>query len=184
MLTVNVPTGNESYNESTQTFINETVPVRLEHSLHSMSKWEAKYQKPFLSTSEEHTKAHSEVIDYITMMVLGTPITEDLLDRLIEHNLTEIQEYIADKQTATWITERKKTGAQSSEMITSELIYYWMFSYQIDVSCESWHINRLLTLIRIFGIKQEKPEKMGKAEADAQRKALNAQRRAKMMSKG
>ena len=184
MLTVHVPTGNESYNEATQTFINETVPVRLEHSLLSMSKWEAKYQKPFLSTSEEHAKAHSEVIDYITMMVLGTPITEDLLDRLIEHNLTEIQEYIADKQTATWITERKKPGAQSSETITSELIYYWMFSYQIDISCESWHINRLLTLIRIFGIKQEKPEKMSKTEANAQRKALNAQRRAKMMSRG
>lgn len=183
MLTVHVKTGTSMFNEETNEIIADTVPVVLEHSLLTLSEWEAKYKKPFLSDLPEHAKTEEETIDYIRMMVLDQSLPVAIFNKLIQHNLKEIQEYIGDENTATVIRDSKK-GRKSSEIATSEVIYYWMFSNQIDKSCESWNLNRLITLIRVFAAKSEKPEKMSKSELAARNRALNAQRRAKYNTRG
>lgn len=172
----------ELYDENTKTFFFETIDVSLEHSLFTMSLWEAKYKKPFLSDAKDHEKTQDELLDYIRMMVIGE-ISDAILDNLMQDHNGEVQEYITDSQTATTITERKK-AKPNSEMVTSELVYYWMFSNQIPKECEHWHLNRLITLIRVFSAKNSEPEKMAPNEVAARNRALNAQRRAKSKSKG
>lgn len=157
---------------------------QLEHSLLSVSEWETKYQKPFLSDKEKNV---TELIDYIEMMVVSRESDAALQDWMTQHHMNQIQEYIASSPTATWFNDRNqqnKRPPQSSEVVTSELIYYWMFSLRISKECESWNLNRLLTLIKVFDAKEKKPEKMSKRDIMNQNKALNAQRRAKMNSKG
>ena len=183
MLTVHVKTGITNYNDSTKEFEHETYPVELEHSLLTVSRWEALYKKPFLSDLPEHAKTEEETIDYIRMMVLDQDLPITIFDKLIRNNLIEIQEYISDSQTATTINELGKKSSKQ-EIVTSEVIYYWMFSNQIDKECENWHLNRLITLIRVFAAKGAKPEKMSKSEIIAQNRALNAKRKAKYKTKG
>lgn len=183
MLTVNVKTGLTNYNDSTHEFVYETYPVELEHSLLTVSQWEAKYKKPFLSDLERHAKTDEETVDYVRMMVIDKDLPVTIFERLIHDNLKEVLSYISDTQSATTISEfGKKSNA--SEIITSEVIYYWMFSNQIDKECEQWPLNRLITLIRVFAAKSSKPEKMSKSDIIAQNKALNAQRKAKLKTKG
>lgn len=183
MLTVHVKTGKQSFNDLTNEIIEEYHPVRLEHSLLTLSEWESKYKKPFLSDLEEHQKTDEETIDYIRMMVLDQTLPVSIFDSLITNNLNEIQTYIGNDNSATVIRESKKTRA-SGETITSEVIYYWMFSNQIDKDCENWNLNRLIMLIRVFAAKGAKPEKMSKSETAARNRALNAERRAKYKTKG
>lgn len=183
MLTVHVKTGKQSFNELTNEIVEEYHPVRLEHSLLTLSEWESKYKKPFLSDLPEHAKTNEETIEYIRMMVLDQSLPVTIFDNLIRSNLTEIQAYIADENTATVISENKKTRA-SGEVVTSEVIYYWMFSNQIDKECETWNLNRLITLIRVFAAKSATPEKMSKSEIAARNRALNAKRRAKYNTRG
>lgn len=183
MLEINVRADDqELYDDETSTFYYVTKKVQLEHSLLSVSKWESKYKKPFLSDLPDHAKTDDETFAYIRMMVLGD-ITEDLFERLLTYNLKEVQEYIGDAQTATTISDNKK-GSRSSELVTSELIYYWMFTQTIPKECEQWHLNRLITLIRVFAAKQSKPEKQSRSEIAARNRSLNAQRRNQMKSKG
>lgn len=172
----------EMFDDSTSTFFYETTPVRLEHSLLTVAAWEAKYKKPFLSDLEIHAKSDEETVDYIHMMLLGV-YPEEIFVNLITHNLKEVQEYIGDSQTATTVNETKKS-TPSSELVTSELIYYWMFSSQIPKECETWHLNRLITLIRVFAAKQAKPEKKSASEIASRNRSLNAQRRAQLKTKG
>lgn len=171
----------ELYNEEDQTFVEDSIDLELEHSLLSLSKWEAKYEKPFLG-SKEHTS--SEIMDYIKFMVLGDPVSDDIMMALSEQNVMDIYDYIGSKQTATWFSEANTQHSTNHEAVTSELIYYWMFSFQIPKECETWHLNRLLTLIRVFNVKNEPPKKMSKREIIAQNRALNAQRKARLHTKG
>lgn len=172
----------EYYDDSQEVFVPVTMPIAFEHSLLSLSKWESKYEKPFLS--ENHDKTEEEILDYLRMMAINPAVTDAHLANLSNKNITELQNYLGSKQTATWFSDRKKTQKAPPETPTAELIYYWMFSYQIPIECESWHINRLLTLIRVFGEKNQEPEKMSKSEMLARNRKLNAQRKAKMQTKG
>lgn len=182
MLELDVRIDDELFDNKTQKFFYKTERVRLEHSLLTVSRWEAKYKKAFLSDLPAHAKTEAETLDYIRMMVLDD-ITEDLFQSIITNNIAEVNEYISDPQTATTIVENKNQS-KSSEVITSEVIYYWMFSSQIPKECEQWHLHRLITLIRVFSAKQAKPEKRSPQEVAARNRALNAERRAKMNSKG
>lgn len=171
----------EGFDENTGEFVEETQTVYFEHSLLSVAKWEEKYEKPFLVDNDEKTP--DEVLDYIDMMVVENNVEGDLLPKLSQKNITELQEYISKKATATWFRETNKKS-RSSEVVTSELIYYWMFSYKIPKECETWHLNRLLTLIRVFGAKNEKPKKMSGSEISARNRSLNEQRKAQLATKG
>jgi hypothetical protein len=181
MLTITVP-GIESYDEKLDQFVSiGDVTLELEHSLVSLSKWESKFEKPFLGKSEKTTE---EVLDYIRCMVLTPNAPEEFLQKLSKENLEAVNAYIDRKMTATWFSEAPGAPKTSREVITAELIYYWMTVFHIPFECETWHLNRLFTLIRICNLKQEKPKKMSRGEIAARNRELNAQRRAQLGTKG
>lgn len=151
----------------------------LEHSLISISKWESKWCVPFLSKKE---KTAEETIDYIRCMTVSANTDQRLYDRLTIDNIRQIEEYINAPMTATILPKRQTKG--SKEIVTSELIYYWMISMNIPIECEKWHINRLLALIGICEIKNEPPKKISRREATNHYAALNAARRKQLNSKG
>lgn len=180
MLTIVVP-GVEMFDEDKQEFVtNGDVTVELEHSLVSLSKWESIYEKPFLGTNEKTTE---EVFGYIKAMCLTPNLLEDVFFRLSESNITAVNSYIDAKMTATWFGEA--SGApKSRDVITAELIYYWMITFQIPFECEHWHLNRLFTLIRVCNIKQAKPKKMSRSEIASRNRELNARRKAQLGTAG
>lgn len=180
MLTVIVP-GEEFFDQEKQEFVtSEELILELEHSLVSLSKWESIYQKPFL-TSE--TKTNQEVFDYVKAMILTGEIPEDLEFRLTQSNIDEINRYIESKQTATWFNDNPN-APRSREVITSELIYYWMIAFNIPFECQYWHINRLFTLIKICNLKNAKPTKMNRHEIAARNRELNEQRKRQLGTSG
>ena len=153
--------------------------LELEHSLVSISKWEAKWCKPFFSKKE---RTYEETIDYIKQMTLNNP-DNDIYKRLSYENLKEIEEYINSPCTATYIYENKE-NSPSRETVTSELIYYWMIIFNIPAEYQYWHLNRLMMLIRVCEIKSKKPKTMGKGALMRRNSALNAARRKKYNTRG
>jgi hypothetical protein len=180
MLTI-VVGATDVYDESADKFNTQGgVELQLEHSLVSLSKWESEFEKPFLGKNEKTTE---EVLAYISYMILTPNPPGDFLQRVSKENLEAINTYIDRKMTATWFSDQP--GAPGSrEVITSELVYYWMTVFQIPFECENWHLNRLFTLIRICNIKQSKPKKMSRAEVAARNRELNAQRKAQLDTTG
>ncbi len=172
--------GTEAFDESTQEFVKQggTV-VELEHSLVSLSKWESKFEKPFLGKDD---KTPEEILAYIEEMVLGE-IPEGFSSQLSEENIEEINDYINAKMTATWFNDHANAPT-ARETITAELIYYWMITFQIPFECETWHLNRLFTLIRICNLKGAKPKKMSRSEIAQRNRELNAQRKARLGTSG
>lgn len=178
--------GVESFNDETNEFIapDEDVVLHLEHSLVSLSKWESKWKKPFMGDSE---KTSEEIYSYIQMMS-EEDVSDEVVRRLSEANLETVNSYIKDPMTATWFREeRQKTP--SNEVITAEIIYYWMISMNIPFECQYWHLNKLITQIRVISNKNEqltnknKPKAPTKSDLEA-RRALNAARREQMNTSG
>lgn len=179
MLTIHL-LGQELYDEANGEFITlKGVELELEHSLVSLSKWEAIHEKPFLGPGD---KTQDEVLSYVRAMILSPEVPENITDRFSPGDFDKINRYIDSKMTATWFNEAP--APPSREVITSELIYYWMIAFSIPMACENWHLNRLLTLIRVCNIKNQPPKKMGKNDIAARNRALNAQRKAKFGTNG
>lgn len=173
--------GDEMWDEATNQFVyGDSLVLHLEHSLYAIALWEAKWQVPFLDNKE---LTNEQLLDYIACMA-EEPLTIDDLKVLSPSHIKQISDYMANKMSATWFSDRdnKKNGA--GEVVTAELVYYWMSALQIPFTCEKWHFNRLMTLIRIASIKNQPPKKMSKSATMAQNHALNKARRAKMHSKG
>ncbi len=182
MLKIHIPE-TEAYSDRYEKFINvKATDIVLEHSLISISKWEAKYHKAFLDNNIE--KTNDELIDYIRFMSLSSNVDPNAFRVIPKEEMDRILEYIKDPQSATTFSD-EKTGRVSREIITSELIYYWMVALQIPFECQKWHINRLLTLVKICNIKNNPDKhKMSKSDIYAQNRMLNAKRRAKLHSRG
>lgn len=166
----------EQWDERKQEFVyKKGQTLQLEHSLISLSKWESKWCKPFLSRQE---KTLEETLDYIKCMTLTQNVDPDVYNYLTTDNIKQINQYIDAPMTATTISE-KATGRANREQVTAELIYYWMIALNIPFECQKWHLNRLLTLIRVCNIKNQPPKKRSKKDLLKHHAAVNAARRKK-----
>lgn len=179
MLTINIP-DREWFNDATQEFITvKGTTLQLEHSLVSLSKWEAKWNIPFLSKDE---KTLEQTLDYIRCMTITQNVNPMVYEQLSEENIKQINKYINSSMTATTFSNLNNNS--SREIITSELIYYWMISLNVPMECQKWHLNRLLTLIRVCNAKNAPAKKMSARDIMSRNSALNAARRKKYNTKG
>ena len=176
----------ESFDESTSEFVTaKQCTLKLEHSLVSLSKWESKYEKPFLA---EAPKSEEEIIDYVMMMSLDEKAHPEAFVKLTTAHFLAINDYINAKMTATWFNDKGKSKRQA-QAVTSELIYYWITSYEIPWDVEYWHLGRLFTLIKVFQEERsnngkDKPNRQGTESMAAERRRINEERKAQMQTSG
>lgn len=181
MLQITIPEF-ELWDDSNQEFIPvKEQTLQLEHSLVSLSKWESKWCKSFMSSRD---KTDEETLDYIRCMTITKNVNPFIYQGLRPEYIKQINAYIEAPMTATWFSEKEKKGKLNNETITAELIYYWMIALQIPVEFEKWHLNRLITLIRVCNIKNQPPKKMNRRDLLARNKALNDARRKQLNTTG
>lgn len=183
MLQITVPPV-EAWDDLHEKFIyTKEQTLRLEHSLVSISKWEAKWHKPFLT---DEPKTNEEMLDYIKCMTITQNVDPNVYYCLSSSNKEDINKYIEDQHTATTIREGFGTGKmyRRKEIITSELIYYWMITLNIPMECQTWHLNRLLMLIRVCNAKNSPPKKRSQREIINEYAELNAARRKQWKTAG
>jgi hypothetical protein len=179
MLQLTIP-ATEQWDEKNEQFITtKEQTLLLEHSLISLSKWESKWCKPFLGKKE---KTFEETMDYIRCMCIND-VDPEVLRYLTNENVSQINKYIEAPMTATTFS-KDINNKQSREQVTAELVYYWMIALNIPFECENWHLNRLLTLIKVCNIKNAPPKKMSKSEISRRNAAINAARRKQYNTKG
>lgn len=180
MLKIVIPE-REFFDENLNEFVySKPQELTLEHSLISISKWESKWHKPFLD--EKHQKTDEEFIDYVRCMSL-TNVPDDAFENISERNKADIVNYIYDTHTATWFAE-DKTPPPSNKIITSEVIYSWMIQNEIPFECQKWHLNRLMTLIRVCSLDNMPAKKMSPMSILSQNVSLNKMRRAALHTRG
>lgn len=181
MLTLTIP-GVELFNDETQTFSRSVeVVLELEHSLVSLSKWESKWNIPFLG---KDPKTSEQIVDYIKLMTLTPNVPDEVYSRLSDSNYEQINEYINASQTATWFRD-DPNAPKNREIITTEIIYYWMISLQVPQEYEAWHINRLFTLIKVLNQKNQPKKKQANTQSSmAQRRAINEARQKQYQTAG
>lgn len=172
MLVLTIPDV-ELFDDATQRFIyTGGATLQLEHSLVSLSKWESQWEKPFLGPGQRTTE---EVVDYVRVMNQTPDVPPEVFQNLTPANMAVINAYMDAKMTATWFNEQPQRGP-AREIITSELIYYWMVSHNIWLECQHWHLNRLLTLIKVCNQKNAPEKKRSPRELMEERRKLNEQR--------
>ena len=180
MLEIIIP-AQEKFDEATNEFLNfKEQTLQLEHSLVSLSKWESKWHKAFLSKAD---KSYEETIDYVKCMTLTRNVNPEVYKNLTAKNIQEINAYIENPMTATTFYSENK-GKTNNETVTAELIYYWMIALNIPFECQKWHLNKLLTLIRVCNLKNTPPKKMSKKEIMNRNAALNAARKKQLNTTG
>lgn len=170
----------ELFDENTSEFISiKGQTIAMEHSLVSISKWEEKWGVPFIGKGQ---KTNEQWLDYFKCMTITQNVPDEVYYALTSENITQIQKYIEDPHTATFFKDDKRGGTKT---ITSEEIYSWMIALNVPVEFQKWHVNRLLTLIRLININNDpkKNKKMSRSDLMS-RNDLNAQRRAQLHSKG
>ena len=180
MLRITVPKV-ELWDERRNEFVyREAQTLQLEHSLVSLTKWESKWCKPFLSKEK---KTYEETIDYIKCMTITQNVDPDTYKYLTKDNVDQIDEYIRAPMTATTFSE-DPNSKRSREIVTSEVIYQWMIALNIPIEFQKWHLNKLITQIRVCQIKSQPPKKKSKKEIMSQHAALNAARRKQLNTRG
>lgn len=180
MLQITIPAV-ELFDERINEFISiKEQTLQLEHSLVSLDKWESKWCKPFLSKQD---KTPEELLDYVKCMTITQNVDPNVYQFLTDDNLREINSYIEAPMTATTFSDDKNTK-KNREIITAELIYYWMIALNIPFECRKWHLNKLLTLVKVCNIKNQPPKKTSKKDLLARNAALNAARRKQLNTSG
>lgn len=194
MITIKIPAqpATEIWDPAREEFIyTEEIPetkLTLEHSLVAISKWESKWKKAFLK--ENVRKTPEEILDYIRCMTIEENIPENVYEYIPADEVDRIMKYVEDTMTATYINRKPaKETPGKKDVVTSELIYYWMIANQIPFECENWHLNRLMALIQICSVKNAamyggKKNRADKNSLLKNNAAMNAARRAKLGSKG
>ena len=180
MLSITIP-GREFWDEINEEFIyTKGATIQLEHSLVSLSKWESKYCKPFLTKNE---KTYEETLDYIKFMTITQNVKNEIYENISTANYKDIRKYIEAPMSATTFSNEQKTRI-NREQVTSELIYYWMVTLNIPFECQKWHLNRLLTLIRVCNVKNAPPKHRNSREIMKRNSAINKQRMKKYNTRG
>ena len=178
MLAIDIPAA-EQFDEAANRFIyTKATNLQMEHSLISLAKWESKWHKPFLGKEQ---KSAEETIDYLRCMTITQNVDPRVYYAIPNKQMEEIKAYIDNKMTATWFSEG---GKQSNEIITAEIIYDWMIAFNIPAEYAKWHLNRLLTLIRVRSIKSAPQKKIKPEEQAKNYRALNAARKKKLGTRG
>jgi hypothetical protein len=180
VLKITVPIGPELWDEEKEEFTHEGFDLELEHSLVTLFKWESIHRKPFLGTEE---KTSEEVESYVRIMIQNPDYPPEILSLLSKENVEAIQAYIQDDHSATTF-RADSLPKGDSETVTAELVYFWMNTLRISKEYENWHLNSLFTLIKIHSVKNSPEKKRSPAEMFAERKALNAKRRAELGHSG
>lgn len=184
-MTIVIPDINDGWDSKNQVFINQKgATLVLEHSLVSLQKWESKWHVPYMS---DDPKTGEQIVDYIKCMtVFPKSVDPGVYNYIPKSELEKIADYIKNPMTATTFTDNAKQSGASfkKEKITAEVIYFWMIQLGIPTEYRKWHLNQLLSLIHVCELKSAPQKKMGRNEILAQNRALNAQRRAKMHSRG
>lgn len=182
MLEIKIPMGPELWDEEKEEFVEpEYKTVKLEHSLVSIYKWESKWNKPFLSSMD---KTPEQNLDYVRCMCMTQNTDPEIFTHLSKDNMDAITSYIQAPMTATTIAEDPLERNSRPEILTAEVIYYYMIALNIPFECQKWHLNQLLMLIKVCSEKNKPQKKLSMAELAARNKALNEERRRKMGSKG
>lgn len=184
MLEVIIPDQNGLYDEDNNRFVSiKGAKLELEHSLVSLQKWESIWHKPFLDKKE---KTYDEIVSYLRCMTVSSDVTDQNIYYFISpDDLKRVIDYMNDSMTATWFSDGGNApGMHKNDVVTAEVIYYWMITLNIPSEYRYWHLNQLLTLIKTVSLKNAPDKKMSKSEERAQRHALNKARRAKYKSKG
>lgn len=180
MLRITIPS-TELWDEGKQEFVYTKIQIlQLEHSLVSLSKWESKRNKPFLTNRE---KTVEETIDYVKCMTLTQNVNSEVYNYLTNDNINEVNRYIELPMTASRFFEEKKNSG-NREQITAELIYYWMITLNIPFECQKWHLNKLLALIRMCDLKNRPPKKHSRREIMRRNAMLNESRKKKWNTSG
>lgn len=175
MLQITIP-ATELWDEKNEQFIyTKEHTLQLEHSLVSLSKWEMRWHKPFLSNAK---KTPEEIVDYIKCMTITQNVDSSAYNFLSAENLVEINQYIDNPMTATTF-KKDPNEKRNGDIITAEIIYYWMIALNIPFECQKWHLNKLLTLIRVCNIKNSPKKKKSREQVLRENAALNAARRKK-----
>lgn len=181
MLRIKIPITAEGWDEENEEFVPATEQVlELEHSLLSISKWESKWCKVFLSKQD---KNYEETLDYIKCMTVTENVDPKVYDSLTRENFEQINSYIESPMTATFF-RKEEGGKPSRELVTNELIYYWMITLNIPFECETWHLNRLLTLIKVCNVKNQPPKKRSAKDIGRDYAAINAARKKRLNTRG
>ena len=180
MLNITVPSI-RLWNPETEEFTYTTpVSLQLEHSLISLSKWEARWHKPFISNKQ---KTPEELLDYVRCMTLTQNVDPDLYKKLPPDIIDRIVSYMNEEQYATTFSNYSNERP-SREIITAEIIYYWMVTFGIPFECQKWHLSRLMALIRVCSIKNAPQQKMSAKEIQNRNRALNEARRKSLHTRG
>lgn len=179
MLKVTIPTKDYYDDRSNEFVMTSAVELELEHSLASLSKWESKWEIPYFS---DEAKSDEQVLDYIRCMVTNTEVDISVIMRMENEDLIRVKEHIEAKMTATWFSGQKQSGP--APVVTNEVIYYWMVENGIPFECENWHLNRLLTLIKVCGEKRKPEKKMSSSEIADRNRRLNEERLKKYNTTG
>jgi hypothetical protein len=170
----------EGFDEAANKFVDiEFFALELEHSLVSLSKWESRFEKPFLS---DEPKTDDETLSYVVAMTLTPDVPPEVYTKLSAENIRDIQTYISSKMTATRFYGGD--NEKSQEIITAEVIYYWMIALVIPIECQHWHLNRLLTLIQVCNRKNAPEKQLSPAEIAQRNRELNAQRKKELGTTG
>jgi hypothetical protein len=181
MLRLTIPLEAEKWDDKKEEFVPpKTITLQLEHSLVSLSKWESKWNRPFLSRKNMTAE---ETVDYIKCMTLTPNVDPDVYNHLTSENMDQVREYILAPMTAT-VFSQDNNSKGSREIVTSELIYYWMIALNIPFECQKWHLNRLTTLIKVCNIKNSPPKKRSKREIMSRNAELNAARKKQLNTRG
>ena len=179
MLRITIPASEQFDPNTNEFFYTKEQTLVMEHSLVSLAKWEQKWKKPFLT---KEPKTEEESLDYLRCMTITQNVDPLVYKAISSDQMKVIYDYIEDPHTATWFSNTN--SAPSREILTAELIYYGMFANQIDKECEKWHLNTLLTLIRVFNEKNKPEKKMSKSAIMNRNRSLNAARKQRLHTHG